>query len=133
MTAVPTWIKSTVPYFYRYQSPARLDWLQTIVLQHELYIPLVSQLNDPADGRPKLAELITSRNPTLASDAQRDAMALLAQNIQCRGVDESRDERRKCCMTIASGTASILRRSDGIISVCGPSTQGITRVTVWNF
>ena len=57
MTAVPTWIKSTVPYFYRYQSPTRLDWLQTIVLQHELYIPLVSQLNDPADGRPKLAEL----------------------------------------------------------------------------
>jgi hypothetical protein len=29
----------------------------TFVLQHELYIPLVSQLNDPADGRPKLAEL----------------------------------------------------------------------------
>ena len=57
MTAVPTWIKSTVPYFYRYQSPTRLDWLQTIVLQHELYIPLVSELNDPADGTPKLAEL----------------------------------------------------------------------------
>jgi hypothetical protein len=49
MTVVPKWIKSTAPNFYRHQSPARLCWLETIILQHELYIPLVSQLNDPTD------------------------------------------------------------------------------------
>jgi hypothetical protein len=50
--------KSTASHFYKYSSlerPEQLDWLKTIILEHQLYFPNLSQLNDPADGRPKLA------------------------------------------------------------------------------
>jgi hypothetical protein len=100
MGTVPKWIKATNPYFYRYQSAAHLDRLQTIILQHELYVPLVGQLNDPADGRPKLAEMSArqmlaflsnaSRNPTLTNAAQKQALEILESAIQVRGVEEIR-------------------------------------------
>jgi hypothetical protein len=43
---VPTPTRASGTHFYK-----------TIILEHELYLPSLSQLNDPADGRPKLAPL----------------------------------------------------------------------------
>lgn len=47
--------KATGAHFYRYQGP-NLERLKPIILDHQLYIPRVAQLNDPADCRPKLAQ-----------------------------------------------------------------------------
>ena len=41
----------------RASTPERLEWLRIIVQEHELYLPSLTQLNDPADGRPKLAAM----------------------------------------------------------------------------
>ena len=46
--------KATGSYFYRYQSAAHLDRLKPIILEHLLYLPSVSQLNDHTDCRPKI-------------------------------------------------------------------------------
>jgi hypothetical protein len=98
MDTVPKWIKATSSHFYRYQSPAHLDWLKPVILQHELYVPLVGQLNDPADGRPKLVRLTADQlfsflytsnsNPTLTREAQRDVVSMLTQNIRLHGTEE---------------------------------------------
>jgi hypothetical protein len=60
MTAIPLPPKATVPFFYKYTSltkPENLERLRVIIQEHELYLPTLDQLNDPADGRPKLAPL----------------------------------------------------------------------------
>src|SRR5437588_8750872 len=57
---IPTPHRATVSHLYRYStlsSPERLEWLRVILYQHELYIPNLTELNDPADGRPRLAHL----------------------------------------------------------------------------
>jgi hypothetical protein len=95
--ALPKPIKATSSHFYRYQTAAHLDWLEPIILRHELYVPLVGQLNDPADGRPKLAQLTADQlftflynkgNPTLTREAQHRVVSMLRQNIQLHGTDE---------------------------------------------
>ena len=52
-------IKATGSRYYKYSGVEgqRLEWLKAIVLEHKLYFPKLSQLNDPPDGRPKLALL----------------------------------------------------------------------------
>lgn len=47
-------MKSTAKYLYRYSSAQHLERLKTVLLNHELYFPSLAELNDPADGRPKL-------------------------------------------------------------------------------
>lgn len=42
-------------YFYRYGSAQRLDWLESILLRHQLYFPTPSQLDDDREARPRLA------------------------------------------------------------------------------
>src|SRR5438132_4450161 len=45
-------------YLYKYgriDTPERLDWLEQIVLRHQLYIPTPGELNDPLEARPKIA------------------------------------------------------------------------------
>ncbi len=46
---ISTLIHPACSHLYRYQSPAYLERLKTIILEHELYVPSVSQLNDPTD------------------------------------------------------------------------------------
>jgi hypothetical protein len=85
MTADPT--RATVPHFHKYSrcsDPDRLSWLENIILKHELYSPLPSELNDPTDGRVKLApipgdqlnthlyENFVGRNPALTSAALKE-------------------------------------------------------------
>lgn len=58
--AIPLPPKATVPLFYRYSSlttPELVERLRAIIQEHELYLPSLDQLNDPADGRPRLAPL----------------------------------------------------------------------------
>ena len=37
-------------------SVLHLEWLQPVILRHEIYLPTFVQLNDPRDGKPLLAE-----------------------------------------------------------------------------
>lgn len=46
-------IKPKCHHFYRYASAEKLDWLKPILLQDQLYFPAPSELNDPAEGKPK--------------------------------------------------------------------------------
>jgi hypothetical protein len=46
--------KSTSTHFYKYSNADHLDWLQDILLKHEIYLPTLSQLNDDNDGLPHL-------------------------------------------------------------------------------
>lgn len=46
-------IKPKCLHFYRYASAEHLDWLEAILLQDRLYFPSPSELNDPAEGKPK--------------------------------------------------------------------------------
>lgn len=95
MGTIPKPIKATGSHFYRYQSSANLDRLKPVILEHQLYIPLVSELNDPADGRPKLAPLTaqemlnflyaSSSNPTFTAAAQQIVIGTLAKHIQLYG------------------------------------------------
>ncbi|MGA8012523.1 MAG: DUF2971 domain-containing protein [Candidatus Acidiferrales bacterium] len=52
---IPKPVRSNCPYLYKYSSPEHLEWLRVTILEHELYLPNLKELNDPADGRPKLA------------------------------------------------------------------------------
>ena len=57
---IPLPLKATVPLFYKYSSlatPEHMERLRIIIQEHELYLPNLDQLNDPADGRPRLARL----------------------------------------------------------------------------
>src|SRR5260370_15069202 len=93
----PTPIKATGPHLYKYSCPDHLEWLQVIILEHELYLPSLSQLNDPADGRPKLAAMshdqmtaflrndFVRRNPTLPVATLEKEAAVIRFNVQHHG------------------------------------------------
>jgi hypothetical protein len=73
---MPDLERPTVPFLYKYGSAAHLEWLQPILLNHQLYFPSPAQLNDPKDARPKL--IVTDKqeclrrivNPFLAVNAR---------------------------------------------------------------
>ena len=46
-------IKPKCLLFYRYASTKNLAWLEPILLQNRLFFPSPSELNDPAEGKPK--------------------------------------------------------------------------------
>jgi hypothetical protein len=58
------------PHLYKYGS--KVDWLEDLILHHRLYIPTVSQMNDPNDSRPRLRKL----------DRRELARFLVANNIK---------------------------------------------------
>ena len=81
----------------------RLEWLKAIILKHQLYVPNVGQLNDPADGSPRftllsppqfLSELFGPRhgvlrnNPGLSLDAQIAEAYVIDYNIQLHGAEK---------------------------------------------
>src|SRR5215467_1753572 len=58
--------RATESHFYKYCSldhkhqdewKRRLGWLEKIILNHQLYVPDLTELNDPAEGRPRLTPL----------------------------------------------------------------------------
>ncbi len=104
-THIPDPVRATGTHFYRYSNLEHPEWLRTIVLDHELYLPTVSQLNDPADGRPLLAPMASdqmfdflynsNRNPTLTHRAQERLIRILHSNIHYHGPEELRREIAK--------------------------------------
>lgn len=99
-TPIPT--RSTSPHFYKYASPEHLDRLRIIILEYELYLPDLTQLNDPTDGRPKLAPLsddqvtsflrsdFVSRNPTLPLATLEHEAMVIRHNVQKYGPETLR-------------------------------------------
>ncbi|MGB2621028.1 MAG: DUF2971 domain-containing protein [Candidatus Acidiferrum sp.] len=91
--------RPTVLHLYRYKGPERLDWLEPIILHHEIYIPSVAQLNDPFDCRPRIApmseeELVTflkndyiRRSPIIALDLLAQHEQRIRDNIKTHGLD----------------------------------------------
>jgi hypothetical protein len=53
--AIPAPRRATCSALYKYSSHEHLERLRVIILEHELYLPTLKELNDPADGLPKLA------------------------------------------------------------------------------
>jgi hypothetical protein len=53
----PIVTKATGAHFYKYSgfTDERREWLKDIILNHRVYVPNLTQLADPSDGRPKLA------------------------------------------------------------------------------
>jgi hypothetical protein len=97
--SVPTPIKATGSHFYRYSNSDHLEWLKIIILEHELYLPSLSQLNDPADGRPKLAPMseermarflingAVERNPTWPLEQLEHEAAVIRYNVRLHGTE----------------------------------------------
>ncbi len=99
---IPTPAKATALRFYKYSSlatPEHLDRLRIIIQDHELYLPNLTQLNDPADGRPRLTRLsedqvvsvlieaFLNSNPGLSQDVQQAKEAQIRFNAQRLGAD----------------------------------------------
>jgi hypothetical protein len=93
-TAIPLPIPATGSHFYKYSEFAgeRRRWLKEIILENRVYLPKLTQLNDPTDGRPKLVRKsedqlytflyngpfgVLGRNPRLTVEEQvREAVVL---------------------------------------------------------
>jgi hypothetical protein len=94
---IPSPIKACGTRFYKYSSAAHLDWLKVILLQHELYLPSLPELNDPTDGRPKLALLSEDQmvsflhdawcrnNPNATFQRQSKEAEIIRYNVQLHG------------------------------------------------
>ena len=88
----------TCPHLYRYQRP-KLERLKPVILEHELYLPSVSQLNDPVDCRPKLTQLTVDEMETFlltgyvlshaweSVDELAKQVAVIHVNVQTHGLE----------------------------------------------
>jgi hypothetical protein len=95
-------------HFYKYSSAEHLDRLEATILRHELYFPTSIQLNDPADGKPKLAkcsldqiarfllEKFVDNNPGLPDQDYVRAAMEIAYNTPRLGTDVLLREMAKC-------------------------------------
>jgi hypothetical protein len=55
---IPIPKKATGKHFYKYSpldNEDRWQWLRELLIDHRLYVPTLTQMRDPSDGRPKLA------------------------------------------------------------------------------
>ncbi len=101
-TPVPIPKAATQSHLYKYSpfSGPRRDWLRETILEHCVYVPTLDQLNDPIDGRPKLAKKsedqlfhflydgqfgVLRRNPHLPIDEQLMHGFVLDHNIRRYG------------------------------------------------
>ncbi|SRR6266851_4139650 len=100
--AIPLPPKATVPLFYKYSSLAtheHLARLRVIIQDHELYLPNLDQLNDPADGRPRLAPLseeqmssflylkLVQRSPHLSRAELAREREVIFYNVKLHGTE----------------------------------------------
>jgi hypothetical protein len=52
-------------FLYKYGSADHLEWLQPILLKHQVHFPSPPQLNDPQDARPRM--IVTSKQQALTN------------------------------------------------------------------
>jgi hypothetical protein len=91
--------QATDAHFYKYAEFAdkKQERLKEILLEHKLYLPTLDQLNDPADGRPKLAavseeklftflyQIRQSKNPRMSPEQQKYERRVLEHNLKLHG------------------------------------------------
>jgi len=100
--AIPLPPKATIPLFYKYSSlatPEHLERLCVVIQKHELYLPNLDQLNDPADGRPRLAPLteeqmssflcskLAQRSPHLSLAELAREREIIFYNVKLHGTE----------------------------------------------
>lgn len=99
--SLPLPVSATDAHFYKYGefTGQKEEWLKEIILEHKLYLPTLDQLNDPADGKPKLADKSEdqlfnfffhsrlSQNPHMSLDQQISEGLVLDHNLKQRGPD----------------------------------------------
>src|SRR5579871_4401183 len=93
----PSPVRPSVPFFYKYSSAQYLERLKPVLLEHKLYLPTLDQLNDPADGRPKLAVLdseqmvsflvtaMVQHDPSLSEADRQRHTEILKHNLRVHG------------------------------------------------
>lgn len=101
-STIPLPPKATVPHFYKYSSlstPEHVERLRVIIQKHELYLPTLNQLNDPVDGRPRLAPLsedqmitflytgLVQRSPQLSPAQLAMEHAIIFHNVKLHGTN----------------------------------------------
>jgi hypothetical protein len=101
-SAPPIPQKATGSHFYKYSefTGEKREWLKNIILENRIYVPRLSQLNDPADGRPKLKGMsgdewfdflfqgsVLARTPQLSVEDQIKEGLILDYNIKHHGTD----------------------------------------------
>ena len=96
---IPVAVKSTASHLYKYSSLDHSEWLQSIVLEHKLYVPTLPELNDPVDGRPllemlsedKLASFLfdafVKNNPGKPNGAYEREKQVIQYNVRHHGVE----------------------------------------------
>lgn len=86
----PTPKRATESHLYKYFSldhkhedehKKRLGWLEKVILTHQLYVPNLTELNDPAEGRPRLTPLSEAK---LFDFLYSGKYGILARNPQQR-------------------------------------------------
>lgn len=105
--SIPEPPKPSVPRLYRYQSAAHLEWLESVLLNNEIYIPSVGQLDDSFDARPKfgptsrdqLIEIaireVENRNPGWTSALRQAEGAKIRSNINRYSEEKALQEFNK--------------------------------------
>lgn len=95
---VPTPVRPTISHFYKYSSFEHPEWLKSIILEDKLYVPSLTQLNDPADGRPRLETLsedqmviflfdaFAKNNPGLPNGVYQQQRATIRYNVESHGI-----------------------------------------------
>ena len=53
--------RSTASHFYRYGGAEHLEWLERVITNDTIYLPTFAELNDPRDGKPRLADVPADR------------------------------------------------------------------------
>ncbi|MGD1064591.1 MAG: DUF2971 domain-containing protein [Terracidiphilus sp.] len=98
---LPIPIPATDAHFHKYAefTGQRQEWLKEIILEHQLYLPTLDQLNDPADGRPKLAaiseeklfnflyQVRLGKNPHMSLEQQEYERQVLEHNLKQHGAE----------------------------------------------
>jgi hypothetical protein len=86
-------------HFYRYQTCARMDRLEPILLRHEIYFPTAAELNDPFDCQPRLAKasardvarfmvrMFALKNPKASINARAEVFQQAILGIDTLGPD----------------------------------------------
>ena len=125
---IPLPSRSTCSHFYKYSNLTYPERLKDIILKHELYLPSLDQLNDPADGRPKLAPIsesqmflflyraVLKQHPDWTSKALNREAEVLRFNIRHHGTKELQCMNAKILHTELMGfrVYSLSKRYDNL-------------------
>lgn len=97
--------QATGSHFYKYSTlnGERREWLKDTIMNHRFYAPMLKELADPSDGRPKLAPQnedtmfaflygsgagVLGRNPRMSVEEQIKHGIILDVNIKKHGVEK---------------------------------------------